>query len=549
MKTAILNSAMQNALTHNLNDGIWLSITHFALAWVSDTEREYNPVSVNMTELVREIATHYVVPNGFSTIGSGIKHILNVTRTASGSYFKTPSGYTADASDLSIVDLDVKYDVSVSLGIYGDNIYNIWQTPFAKGVYAGQFSELPSSLGSKYSYEYDECSSRNVLKYESTPLLGCDNSGTTSDLSSQNMPVELDSSIEANQLAGIEPTTKLFPVKAYNKINSGDDSTVRVNFMLELPPIATAIADAASRMENAIGNFKFNRIGLYAVKTNRDAIFSGTVNNSPITSEEPILFAVIDIGVSSKCGDNSESYLEVFKSRGDEGYAGWQMDVQLPISNAANIGQAEDAFYVDAVRDEATKFYQNQIESTAGIVESVMQLQMMVLQLAEYIEGKTGVNPFVKPDRAGFSLIGNLAMDSEYHITANSKDTVYLSAEEYRGIDDGVITWVNERNSLINLDCATTDASPSDGDKVKITVCNLDGRKYLKGSKSFDLWNGSIMFVNHRSGVRTKIFTIDSSLISKISNAKVTLEFAYSSVNDIWLLIGISIIDESKLYT
>lgn len=521
MKSAILNSALP-AMTAGTESGYWLSITHFALAWVSEEERTANPAVETLTELVRQ------------TPGDNI--------------------------------------------VRGDYIYNVWQTPFAYKDYSGQFPvpsdlapELAQGYGKFYQYQYDhECSGVNaliananttsqtppqdVLDYlASAPFLGYSPANPTrsSDLTEANIPVSLDWS--GTPIAGMAKYTKFFPIKAYRPIKQEDvlNSTV-MNYALNLPPVSSQYGNKESFYANSIGNFKFNRIGLYMTKCSKTTVTNTADPKNvyiPMAQEDPILFAVIDIGVPDQDCTGNDVNFDVYKTRDDSGFAGWEFDAQLVVSTA--IVEADPTFYTlytDAIRDEATKFYQAQMMNNASMAQSIMQLQMMVLQLANRIEEISGVNPFTPYKVVGYDVKGALEMDKEYTLSKSATGKkMLLDALSFRGIKTGGVQYINSANALFNLKKFSSSNKLVDGDFVKITIYNLDGSYETVGGNDVSWWNGSILFANfdEEDENKTKIFEINSELIKGISYAKVTLMFSYTSDAG-WVLESQSIIDESS---
>lgn len=535
MKTAILNSAVPY-LTREIGPGFKLSVTHFSLAWVSEEERTANPVVPTMTEMVRQ------------TPSDGI--------------------------------------------IRGDYIYNVWQSPFPYDRYAGQFpapskisTELERGYGNYYQYEYDDCEGRNVLQpnqittYDGLPSEAktffdgsgepnhsfygyVEGSGVSSKLTVENIPPQLKYS-SLNPVPGLGEYTKLFPIKAFRPITQKNVANATImNYAMALPPISVNYGNSVDFYAKSIGNFKFNRIGLYlTVNAQRDDskstpdpkdFYEPMASMESIFTEDeqyPILFAVIDIGVpAAGCSGNDISF-DVYKTRDDKGFAGWEFDAQLTVSST--ILEADEGFYTlytDAIRDEATKYYQAQMMNNASMSQTIMQLQMMVLQLANRVEEISGVNPFSPYKMAGYDVNGTLSVDKEYVLSkGGSNRKMLLDAIGYRGITTGGVQYINSSNALFSLKTKSSSNAIEDGEFMKITIYNLDGRYYSDSGNDVSWWNGSILFANYNEddGTKTKIFEIDSDLIKGMSFAKVTLLFSYSGDSG-WVLESQSVIDESS---
>jgi hypothetical protein len=523
MRSAILNSAL-SAIAENTNSGFWLSITHFSLAWASEAEKTANPVSASMTEVIQQ----------------------------------TPS------------DGKVK----------GDYIYNIWQTPFAYDQYAGSFFNLDQSFARYFQYEYDTCNYRNVLQCNQnqssgswpsdlaphfpfgTKLYGYINPSAGnptptepgSTLTEANIPYYLDYSVVANQQAGVTTFSKLFPIKAYHLISQDDSNgTITVNYNLNLPAISSSIADQINFYANSIGNFKFNRIGLYmTVCAKQDPTTSDNPKDVyiPVANQAPVLFAVIDIGVDSCTGNDVR--FDIYKTRDDSGFAGWDFDAQLAIStsNLNTLVQTFTTFYVDAMRDDATKYYQAQMMNNASLAQTVMQLQMMVLQLATAFEQNTGLNPFTTIKVAGYNVEASLGVDQEYFISkGSSNNRMLLDGLGFRGVNELGINYTNSSNALFSLKSYSSNNNVNEGELIKITVYNLDGRFITVAGNDVSWWNGSILFANYdeTNKTKTKIFEINSELIKGLGFAKVTVLFSYSASLQKWVLESLSVIDETNL--
>lgn len=511
MKSVILNSALSQ-IAANAHLGFWLSVTHFSLAWVSEEERTANPISPNMTELVRQ-----------SPVGGVVK---------------------------------------------GDLIYNIWQTPFPVSQYAGSFS--PSeNIASKFQYEYDSCAKHNVLKCNTlsnsstswdTALADAgfpynfsfdgyseSDSSKTSNLTLANMPYDLRYSVHSNQIKGVTSFSYLFPIKSYNLIDDANNNgEVIVNYNLELPAMSSAITQE-SQLENGIGNFKFNRIGLYMTKCTENTPSDNTKPTyTPMANMEPVLFAVIDIGVNS-CNANDVRF-DIFKTRDDSGFTGWDLDAQLPIKSGlsgSTLVQSLRTFYIDAVRDQATIYYQNQILNQASLSETVMQLQMMLLQLATAFESATGLNPYKVKAVAGYDVDAILEKNTEYTIANSASSRLLLDATAFRGVFDSDIQYVNDSSSLINL----PTKGYSNGDVAKVTITNLDGRRFNRGQSKYPWWTGSIIIASYNGQTKTKLYEIDANNILDMSVAKVTAIMSYSSNRGSWILESVSVVDESNVYS
>lgn len=531
---------------------------------------------------------NYTVTGSISGTFNGVGQI--------GDNFNLVNGSGVTLATILVRDGSVPFRPNDTLTFYthptvlGDIIYNLWQTPFSYDQYAGSFDQLSQNVSAYYQYEYDTCNYRNVLqlnqnlsqtqraqytdpatwpgninafntKYgysnpSSSNVNGLNNPHGTSnysELTAENIPVPLKYDINGtNAKYGVTPYSKLFPIKAYTLINENDNSDkVTINFNLDLPAISSSIADKINFYANSIGNFKFNRVGLYMTKcTKQDPTQASDSKDvyRPLTTEEPILFAVIDIGVDS-CTSNDVRF-DVYKTRDDSGFSGWDFDAQLNISNASPcLAQSDPTFYVDAVRDEATRYYQAQMMNNASMAETIMQLQMMVLQLANRVEEISGISPLTSLKTSGYNLNAILDADREYSITdSDSTNKMLLDATAFRGSSSNGVNVINSHNALFSLG----SDSAADGDFVKVTIFNLDGRYYSVNSSGSAInvhyWNGELIFANYSetSGAKTILFKIDASLIEGLTFAKVSVLFSYNSALLTWVVENVSIINETN---
>jgi hypothetical protein len=186
--------------------------------------------------------------------------------------------------------------------------------------------------------------------------------------------------------------------------------------------------------------------------------------------------------------------------------------------------------------------------NNASMAQTIMQLQMMVLQLATRVEEITGVNPFTPYKIAGYDVNGGLELDKEYILSKGSANRkMLLDAVAFRGVTSGGIQYINSSNALFSLKTFNSNNKVADGDFIKITLYNLDGRYYSESGNDVSWWNGSILFANYdeENETKTKIFEINSDLIKGKSFAKVTLLFSYSGDSG-WVLESQSVIDESS---
>ena len=194
--------------------------------------------------------------------------------------------------------------------------------------------------------------------------------------------------------------------------------------------------------------------------------------------------------------------------------------------------------------------YQAQMMNNASLAQTVMQLQMMVLQLATAFEQNTGLNPFTTIKVAGYNVEASLGVDQEYFISkGSSNNRMLLDGLGFRGVNELGINYTNSSNALFSLKSYSSNNNVNEGELIKITVYNLDGRFITVAGNDVSWWNGSILFANYdeTNKTKTKIFEINSELIKGLGFAKVTVLFSYSASLQKWVLESLSVIDETNL--
>ena len=213
--------------------------------------------------------------------------------------------------------------------------------------------------------------------------------------------------------------TKYFPISHYNVVNDngnkvaetqyGDNSPARkplatgIKFSIDLSPITadrgyTALnyepgdgvddqdTESSAVYETKYNSFKFNRIGIYAVKmtVNRYSTDSSTdeCNLQKVQFEidgdsEPILFAVADIN-DTIISDNPSS---------DEGgVAKFSLEFILNLgNNDYDEVERRTAVYYDLYERDATTWYKNQLLASASISEAVTDLSLEMNALKQHV--------------------------------------------------------------------------------------------------------------------------------------------------------------------
>lgn len=488
MISAITNIG-RNFVANNISGGAWFSITHFSLAWVTNEERTINSPRAEMIDFV------------------------------------TQKGNKAN----------------------GDIIYNIWQTAFQGTEYNNTYGILNSvgetSFTDKWKYEYDDCNERNTLTNldTDTVLIGAYNTDTgyvEGNLSVANMPTELKSA-NITKYPGMGYCDRLFPIKSFNVVKTSEDvvnaSNTIVSYTLELPVVNSS--DSLLELEG-IGNFKFNRIGLYVTKS------SGTqgrdsVSLTPIADEEPVLFAVIDLTTSTAC--NPDAVLDIYKTRESKGLSGWKSDVQLNISNTANLLDTTPLFR-DSIRDDATSYYLSLIEQNAQTSSTLLDLQQQIINLTRIVRSQTSIDSLIS--NKGFNGEVILSQDNQLEVGFNDKKENYIfNAENFKSVD-GLST--NNSNYIFTFTSPMeTNNYSREGSESKIIISNLDGRKITSNDVTVNMWGGKIVFAKKNyynasldeSGF--KIYEINSSMLPNKESCSVSLSISFHSSQ--WILTSVSI--------
>lgn len=520
MQIQILNSGLKALAEAGTNSGYWISLTHFSLAYANEIEQKINPCRPTMTELI-----------------------------------STSSANRIDSTSSDYAAYKTYIDSST---LFGDTIYNIWQEPFAQ--FYGEFynknnNQLLStdSLASNYVYEYDDCNSRNMLYYFNNGFSEFDPSSATNTYSgtysttttSEGTSTTTYSSSELDDVSKISPLyitsasgiaqnkngtyytnfSKLFPIASWRGIkNNASASEVVVNFTLKLPPVAASITNEIETYSKGIGNFKFNRIGIYGIVQNRTALMTGDVNDAnPIYTSAPVLFAVIDIGVSNSNCSTNERNIDIYKVRDDSGFSGWTYDLQIPlaIATSSSSSSTQKSFYFNEENSEAANYYLSNIESYAELSETVMQLQMMVLNLAnryKNLSNSTSLKsnaPVIKKLTTGTAVL----LDSAY--------TKYIfDSSDFAAQYDSHGNLLSKSNGSVKF---VMPSDPADGDTMELLLCNFNIRD----------WDGVLMFVNKEdsstSFYKYDSLNADNSIYENIGSStdiqqvSICFDFVYSS--------------------
>lgn len=185
-------------------------------------------------------------------------------------------------------------------------------------------------------------------------------------------------------------TPKFFPIRSWYPVESSEmdgftPSNVKImNYEIALPGYAAKNAlDLEEIRLNSIGNFRFNRIGVYVTKAAAGSPVPTTIRDffpNQDGTEEPVLFAVIELDqdVGGIAKGNS-----VLKTRSQESgtyeYSlDWQADLEFATSPSF-INSSK--FYQESYRSQATTQFMRQIEGNTILSEAFLQLQMQVLEM------------------------------------------------------------------------------------------------------------------------------------------------------------------------
>lgn len=215
--------------------------------------------------------------------------------------------------------------------------------------------------------------------------------------------------------------TKLFPISYYNVVNDNgkkvaetqyaDNSPARkplasaIKFSIDLSPVTadtgyTALnyepgddiddqdTESSAVYETKYNSFKFNRIGIYAVKmtVHRYSTDSSTdecnlqkVQFEIDGDEEPILFAVADIN-DTIISDNPSS--------DDGGVAKFSLEFILNLgNNDFDEVERRTAVYYDLYERDATTWFKNQLLASASLSEAMTDLSLEVNAIKQQVGG------------------------------------------------------------------------------------------------------------------------------------------------------------------
>ena len=210
--------------------------------------------------------------------------------------------------------------------------------------------------------------------------------------------------------------TKLFPINYYQVINDNGDKLAETKYSEDSPakkPLATGIkfsidlspvtvdtgytaldyddgGDTANKdlFESKYVSFRFNRIGIYAVKmtVHHYSTESATsdCNMQKVQfeidgDEEPVLFAVADVN-DVIISDNPSS--------DEKGVAKFTLDFILNIgeANAAELERSTAVFY-NLYENDAATWYKNQLLASASISEAVTDLSIELNAMKRQMNG------------------------------------------------------------------------------------------------------------------------------------------------------------------
>ena len=211
--------------------------------------------------------------------------------------------------------------------------------------------------------------------------------------------------------------TKLFPINYYQVVNDNgkklaetkysENSAAKkpmatgIKFSIDLSPVTadagyTAInyecgddTENKKLFESKYTSFRFNRIGIYAVKMTvhhyaTDSLVDGC-NMQKVQFEidgdsEPVLFAVIDINDIIISDDPSSE---------DHGVAKFTLDFILNINEDKGAQLERDtAVYYNLYENDATTWYKNQLLASASISEAVTDLSLEMNAMKQHLSDK-----------------------------------------------------------------------------------------------------------------------------------------------------------------
>lgn len=261
---------------------------------------------------------------------------------------------------------------------------------------------------------------------QDNPVIGADDEALLNSISNFNkfhgtVSAEGYGVSSVSSCHNMSKATKLFPISYYNVVNDNgkkvaetqyaDNSPARkplasaIKFSIDLSPVTadsgyTALnyepgddVDDQDTESNAVfetkyNSFKFNRIGIYAVKmtVNRYSTDSSTdecnlqkVQFEIDGDEEPILFAVADIN-DTIISDNPSS---------DEGgVAKFSLEFILNLGNTEfDEVERRTAVYYDLYERDATTWFKNQLLASASLSEAMTDLSLEVNAIKQRVGG------------------------------------------------------------------------------------------------------------------------------------------------------------------
>lgn len=210
--------------------------------------------------------------------------------------------------------------------------------------------------------------------------------------------------------------TKLFPINYYQVVNDNGSKLAEtkhsensqsntplatgIKFSIDLSPVAADTGYTAldyecgddiehkSQYESKYTSFRFNRIGIYAVKMTVHHYATDTrlgdcgmqkVQFEIDGDAEPILFAVADINDVIISDDPSSK---------EHGVAKFTLDFILNINGEDSQLERRTAVYYNLYENDATTWYKNQLLASASISEAVTDLSLEMNAIKQHISDK-----------------------------------------------------------------------------------------------------------------------------------------------------------------
>jgi hypothetical protein len=389
MRAAITQVGFDTLTDDNISQP-FMNITHFSLAYVNGDERNRGLSSsylIGMTKLVPDSNSGEVIHNVWQTpfYNTDYAGVGGSLAASLAQYYHYEYDQETDANVLYVEPEAIAFS---GLNPAFDALCGGYtNTVLLRGVFGAENTGTEISSTS----EFKDIVLPPFINFAEAASLGYSayGDGNGPYLATDFLATTLMSSYTENSVY-YATTPKLFPIRSWYPIDSSETDALApsnvktMNYEIALPGYAAKNAlDADEIRMNSIGNFRFNRIGVYVTKAVQGASAPNTIKDffpNQDGTEEPILFAVIELdqNVGGIAKGNS-----VLKTRSQESgtyeYSlDWQADLEFATSPSF-INSAK--FYQESYRSQATTQFMRQIEGNSVLAEAILQLQMQLLEM------------------------------------------------------------------------------------------------------------------------------------------------------------------------